>query len=474
MNQPIRAVLTTGTSSALVLLLGALRAKFVALEIGATGVGLLGILLASVMVASQALGLGLGGSGTRGIAAAGASGSGELGSVRAAVERGSWLLGLIGLVSATVAWLVFGQMVVPEVPSSQLAPWVGVAVGATIVGAGNAAILNGMGRLGLLAMSNGIGSFVGTAVTIPVIFASATWGLVAAFAAAPLATMVTSAMLVRLHLPRPARLAWRQWSVELRPLLALGVAISASLILGGVTQLLTRVWVKHQLGLSDAGYFQAAWSIAAVYLGFLLTALAADYYPRISGLHRDTQQMNEAADEQIRMVIYFGLPVIIWMIVLAPWLLELLYSDEFRSADTLLRLLLLGDLFKLPGWAVGFLLLAREARWGFFGLELLWNACFLLITLTLVHLGLDVLGLAYLIAYFLYVAAALLTSWRRTRMRLSPPTLRVLALAAGAGGAAFVSAEVGSSAGTWLAAAIAGLVSFWALERLLVSSRGLR
>jgi PST family polysaccharide transporter len=254
-------------------------------------------------------------------------------------------------------------------------------------------------------------------------------------------------------------------------MLMLGLAFSSSVILTSATQLIARVWVSHRLDIASAGYLQGCLAVASVYLGFVLTALGAEYYPRISALEGDSELSNRAVNEQVRIVLTLAAPVIVWMIVCAPVLLRILYNPEFQAAATLLRLLLVGDVFKLVGWCIGFLLLARQAKIKFFIAELSWNVFFLAVLLPATGRGLEVAGVAYATAYVLYAFASLALAKRETAFVLARGNRRVLAWVAVAVIATFATVESSSALGLPLALLIAGGCTAVAASRLLTWTR---
>lgn len=465
-----QAVLSMGLSSVVTLLLSALRAKIVAVELGAAGVGILGIVMTTVVLASTALGGGLGGSGVRAVAAA-TEEDGRRDAVRAALTRGSLLLALVAAPLTAVAWWTWGDLLVPQVSATVLAPWVAVAVGATIGAAGNSALLNGLGRINALAASTSLGALAGTLVLVAAIRYSEQWGLVAAFAAAPVATLAVTAVMVRSTSPRGPGAPSRLWVPELRAMLVLGLAFSGSVILTNATQLVARVWVSRQLDIASAGYLQGCFAVGTVYLGFVLNALAAEYYPRISALHGDRTRLNRAVNDQMRIVLALATPVIVWTIVAAPWLLRLLYNPEFEVAHTLLRLLLVGDVFKLVGWCIGFLLLAREAKVRFFVAELSWNVVFLAVLVPAASRGLEAAGVAYATAYLLYAVVSLVLASRETGFALSRDSRRTVAWVSVGVIASFAAAESGSELSLALSVLTAAVCTVVAATRLLAWSR---
>ena len=352
-----------------------------------------------------------------------------------------------------------------------LAPWVAVAVGATIGAAGNSALLNGLGRINALAASTSLGALAGTLVLVAAIRYSEQWGLVAAFAAAPVATLAVTAVMVRSASPRGPGAPSRLWVPELRAMLVLGLAFSGSVILTNATQLVARVWVSRQLDIASAGYLQGCFAVGTVYLGFVLNALAAEYYPRISALHGDRTRLNRAVNDQMRIVLALATPVIVWTIVAAPWLLRLLYNPEFDVAHTLLRLLLVGDVFKLVGWCIGFLLLAREAKVRFFvagsrGTSSSWPSWS-----RRRAAASRAAGVAYATAYLLYAVVSLVLASRETGFALSRDSRRTVAWVSVGVIASFAAAESGSELSLALSVLTAAVCTVVAATRLLAWSR---
>lgn len=72
--------------------------------------------------------------------------------------------------------------------------------------------------------------------------------------------------------------------------------LGSAFMLGGLattsTLLLVRSVITQELGLEAAGYFAATWGITMTYVGFLLSAMGADYYPRLTEVIHDRQAAN--------------------------------------------------------------------------------------------------------------------------------------------------------------------------------------
>ena len=146
------------------------------------------------------------------------------------------------------------------------------------------------------------------------------------------------------------------------------VKLGAVFMLGGLattgTLLLVRSRITQELGLDAAGQFAASWSITMIYVGFLLQAMGADYFPRLTEVIRDRDAATRLMNDQMQLALALGGPVLLGLIGCAPWLIRLLYSPEFAPAATLLQWQTVGNVFKLAAWSLGFAFVAA-ARSGY-------------------------------------------------------------------------------------------------------------
>jgi enterobacterial common antigen flippase len=465
----LRVTAAMGLSSFLTIALGAVRYKFIATELGAPGVGLLGILTSAMSLGVVLFSLGLNTSGVQATAAAGGD-EAQFQRTRTALLVGSRWLGGVGGLLVVLLGLTLGPSLLPKPAHPVLMVWLGVALAANVISGAQLALLNGTGKFRALVKSNAWGSVIGTLVTIAAVYISGQAGLVAALAAAPLATLVYSSWFLLRGREVYPRLPFRKWWPELHGMLTLGGAVTLALLLGTGTQLIVRVWLQQNQGLLVVGYFQAAWTITSLYLGFVLMGLAAEYYPRISAQSAEPSRQNASVDDQIRLALLLGAPVLLWMMVLSPFALHILYAADFQSATSILRWQLFGDILKIVGWAVGFLLLARKAHRAYFLAELSWNLCYVALALALTlpsKNGLYALGVAYSGAYALYVLVTLWLAHRETRFILQRHTFVSLVALLLVGGATLWSVENGSRMGLYSAVSLASGITLVSLVTLL-------
>src|SRR5690606_28632967 len=131
-----------------------------------------------------------------------------------------------------------------------------------------------------------------------------------------------------------------QW----RMLAGLGFAFMISSVSISVGNLFVRSIIQRELGSVELGYFQAAWVISMTYIGFVLTSMASDYYPRLTSIIEDKEKVCRLVNEQAQVAILLAGPILLGMLMLSEWVIGLLYTPDFHPAADLLRWQILGDI----------------------------------------------------------------------------------------------------------------------------------
>ena len=408
-----------GGSSALNVLIGMLRSKAMAMLLGPAGFGLMGAYTAVQELARTLATMGLNQSGVRQIAAAVGTGDhARIALVVAVLRRTSIACGLAGglLLAAfarPVALLTFGD----DAHAGGVA-LLGVAVFLSTVANGQAALLQGMRRVGDLARLTLAGGLAGLVVGVPLVWRFGEAGVAPTLVAiAGAATLVSWRYARRVRVdaieggapvaqagPRePGALAHEAWAM-----LRLGAAFMASGLLTMGAAYAVRILVLRHEGLAGAGVYQAAWTVGGVYIGFVLQSLGTDFYPRLTAATRDPVEANRLVNEQTRVGLLIALPGVLATITLAPLALQLLYSDAFTAAAGTLRWFCIGMAMRVLTWPMGFIPVALNRRRVFVATELAWVVANVSLALALIpRFGVDGAGMAFAGAYAVHAVLLL-------------------------------------------------------------------
>ena len=445
----LAATSIVGGATAITILIGVARMKIFALVIGPVGIGLMGVLASIMAVGATVGGMGLGTSGVRQIAASEAT--------RAVARRALWLATWpMALVAGLTLWIARAEIarwVTGTTDHALAIGLTGVGVVLTIAAAAQWAVIQGFQRIGDLAKARILGAVLSLLIGVPAVVYGGALGIVVAVIAIPLGNVLAALPFRPRREPainRTPHALRDQW----RPLFTVGAVVMISSSLGALSLVLIRAVIIDRQGLEAAGLYQAAYAISAMNVSLVLSAMAADYFPRLSAIEADREATNRLVNQQVRAAILLGAPILAALVALAPIVLQIFYSGAFAPAAAMLRWQVAGELLKFPGWALGFLLVARRDTGRFLLTETLFVAVYLGGTILLLPLvGLAGAGLAYLGAYFIYSGTMFALCRRRHDVRLDAQNIRELALVLFA-----LVAITMLSAWSQMAAAIVGLL----------------
>lgn len=418
-----------GSAQAVNILISIFRMKVLAILLGPSGVGLLSIYNSLQGMVQQTAGLGMGSSGVREIASCRGE-EATLSRVRRVLFAAHLVQGALAMIAV---WLLREQIanwLFGDTARATEVGLIGIAILLALLASAQTALLQGMRQIGDLGRVTVIGAFFGTVAGLTAVWVQGESGLIWFILVQPLATVLIALHYTR-RLPKPtvARLSlfetWEVW----KPMAKLGAAFMLGGLATAATLLLVRGRISQELGLDAAGHFAAAWGITMTYVGFLLGAMGADYYPRLAEVIHDKVAAVRLMNDQAQLGLAIGGPVLLLLIGLAPWVITLLYSEEFGPAVTLLQWQTVGNVFKIASWALGFSIVASARSKTFLLVQVNFNILFLLMLWpTLASFGIIAAGPAFTIAYILHFALLYLIVRRIFQFRWQRLSLALLAI----------------------------------------------
>lgn len=192
-------------------------------------------------------------------------------------------------------------------------------------------------------------------------------------------------------------------------------------LMGMGTVLVVRALVSKHQGYAGAGIFDAGWTLSMTYVMLILTSFSAYYLPTLGKLKIQVQERNNLILQYFKFATYASIPLITSVIVLKPWVVELLYSREFLPATHMMRWMLLGDFFKISSWVMAMPMLAYADMKPYVVSEFLWNAVFVFFSYTALKMGagIESIGVIFMALYFLYFSYAYFYCTRKFELALT-------------------------------------------------------
>lgn len=373
-GQILKSSALIGGSSAINIAVGIIRTKAMAVILGPAGFGLMGVYGSIIDLAQSVAGMGISSSGVRQIAAA--TGSGDMNRVARTVvvlRRTAIVLGIVGAVLlAAFSWQISDLTFGTDGRAAAVA-LLSLAVLFRLISAGQGALLQGMRHISDFAQMNVLGAVFGAIASIALVYFWHEDGVVFALVAIAAMSAVISwwySRKVRIQSPVMTASEIRE---ETAALLKLGFAFMASGFLMMGAAYAVRMMVVRILSFEAAGYYQAAWTLGGLYVGFILQAMGADFYPRLTAVAQDNDLCNRTVNEQTQISLLLAGPGVLATLVFAPLVISLFYSTEFQAAIEVLRWICLGIALRVITWPMGYIIVAKGEQNLFFWAEVAWT-----------------------------------------------------------------------------------------------------
>ena len=390
-----------GGSQVLNVAIGIGRTKALALLLGPSGFGIAGLYNSIVDLTQNIAGLGVNSSGVRQIAEAVASEDADRIALTVGVlRRTSVVLGAIGALvlvvfSRQISAITFGTRKYALGVAA-----LSIAAFCKLVSGGQNALIQGMRRIADMAKMSVLSALFGAFMAVTLVCLFRNNGIVLYVIAITGMSLVVSWWYSRKVCTHAAHVTISEVGHEAKALLKLGFAFMISSLVTLVVAYVIRVIVLRKVGVEGTGFYQSAWTTGGLYVSFILQAMAADFYPRLTGCINDHDTCNRLVNEQAHVGLLLAGPGVIATLTLAPLVIAMLYSTKFGASVPILRWICLGATLQVITWPMGFIVVAKgrqniliftEVAWGGFSVALGW--------LCIERFGLAGAGIAFFLSY---------------------------------------------------------------------------
>jgi len=248
-----------------------------------------------------------------------------------------------------------------------------LAVFFKLVAGGQGALVQGMRRIADLAKMGVLGALLGSMSSIPIVYFFREEGVVPSLVCVAAMSIVMSWWYSRRVQVEASPMRACEVRHEAASLLKLGFAFMVSEFLLVGSGYAVRTIVVRDLGLEAAGFFSSAWTLGGLYVGYVLGAMGADFYPRLVGVADDNARCNRLVNEQTLVSLLLAGPGILATLTFAPLVIAIFYSAQFAGAVEILRWLCLGMAMRVIAWPIGYVIVAKNRQLIFLSVDLAWT-----------------------------------------------------------------------------------------------------
>ncbi len=271
------------------------------------------------------------------------------------------------------------------------------------------AIMNGFSKYKYLIVFNIFGQVLGAVITILLIWKDRIDGaLIAVAIAESIIFLITLVGIINRQNLAPLIKA-SKFSVKLAKKLSTysGMAIFSAIILPIIT-LFIRNYIIDNVGIEDAGYWEAMNRISKYYLMFVSTLLSLYILPRFSEIDNIKDFRKEVFNFYKTIIPIFGIGLIL-IYFLRHFIVLIVLTDEFQPVEDLFFWQLLGDFVKVLSIVIAYQFLAKRMFWHYIITE-----AFSVVTLYFTsqylidEFGVVGANMAHFATYFLYYGIILM------------------------------------------------------------------
>ncbi len=400
------------------------KTKWIAIWIGAEGMGIMGLYNTSIDLISQITGFGLGQSGVREISKAVKENPAKVHLMMQVVRSWAWVAGLLG----AVLTLSMAPLLSKWTFGTNQYIWGFVCLSCALLfrslTTGEQAIIQGNGRLRLLAKSSVYGSVSSLLLSLPLFYFFRINGVVPVLVINGIISLffvwIFNRQMVTTcdeeELPSSLKNTLKQGTGMIR----LGIYMTIGGFVATLFNYIFMAWMNHRASMADVGYYQAGYTLIGRYAGIFFAAMGTEFYPRLSSVSSDNQKVKLYVSLQAETLILILIPVISLFLLFQPLIIRILYTSDFMQIKVYLSWAILGILFKAVSWTVGFILLAKGSGKLFLSTEIISAAiAFVLNIVGYLSGGLEGVGIAYIIYFGIYMIGIIIVCHQCYRLEFA-------------------------------------------------------
>lgn len=239
----------------------------------------------------------------------------------------------------------------------------GIYVAFSIGGAGFLAILQGMSEVKRLTKASLVGGLSGLFLGVPLYYIWGNNGIV------PAMILMSAVIFLFYYVSFRQSVRYDKADVRLRAcmplvkkLVSLGLVLMVGSLVGSVVSFVINAFVRAYGDVENVGLFQAANSLTNQYIGVVFSALAMDYFPRLAAVAYHRHKMRVVINRQAEIIILVVTPLVLLLIMTAPWVIRLLLSKEFLVITPLMKWFGFGVMLQAVSFPLSYMYVARDNK----------------------------------------------------------------------------------------------------------------
>jgi O-antigen/teichoic acid export membrane protein len=425
----IKATGVFGFVQVLRMLISIIGIKFAAVFLGSAGIGTVGLLNNMIGIIGSLTNFGLNVTGVREVSSAYSDGDqGRFSERWAVLKRWSFIVGLFGAIVTVLLSKLLSKWTFGTEKNYFWFVILSVNFVFLSLSSGRIAMLQGLRKIRLIAVSNVWSSVFITLVTIPIYYFFKFDGIVPVILLSSLIGLLFNLYYTRDIETIKVNLSFSETIRRGQPLLKMGFLLSINVIFGQICNYIIKLYLNgNGTNAEILGFYEVSSVILLSYIGMVFNAMGTDFYPRLVAVQNNDNKVNQIANDQIEIGLLLVTPLLSLLYLFAPFLIEILYTKEFFAVILIFKGALFAVIIKAVIWPLAFVILAKGQNKLYFKQELLGDFLNITLTIAFYHwFGLEGIGIASIVNFTLYGIYVYRILNRKFNFSIRKDTFRIL------------------------------------------------
>lgn len=240
-----------------------------------------------------------------------------------------------------------------------------VGVLAAILNAVLLAVLTTRGQISRVVASNILATICGVLVFAP---SAMCWGVQGGLYASStiyiLSLLGTLVLLSRTTVVTVRDFIGRLDRAEARRIAGFYPMLVFHAVMTPLSLILIREHVTSQLSLESAGLWQACWRLSETYMMVVMMSVTTQFMARLGEVANSPARLRAEVLRTLGTAVGATAAMALCIFFLREWIVRLIFSRAFLPVIDLMPMQLVGDVLKMTGWTLGFVLVATvRSRW---------------------------------------------------------------------------------------------------------------
>ncbi|WP_040278855.1 oligosaccharide flippase family protein [Psychroserpens damuponensis] len=426
------------------IIISVIRSKVIAIWIGPTGMGILGLLMSTLKVVGEFTKLGLSTTAVREIAQTESRGDAqETNVILATIKRVVWFTGLFGVIITLILSPLLSYLAFDGYEYTLAFVWISISLLFNQLSEGQLAILQGFRKLKLLAKANLLGNLFGLLISLPLYYFFRLDAIVPVIIVSSFVAMVVSWLYSKQVKFNTPKLSNSEAYNKAKGMLKLGLMLSLRGSITLVAAYIFQLYLSHAGGVDEVGYFVAGFMIINSYVGMVFNAMRTDYFPKLSGVIDNLEEVNTIVTNQSIVGILIIGPMVVGFLSFLPLLVRVLYTPAFLIITTFVSWAILGVLFKTLSFSMGYVILAKGDSKLFIKTGVFFSTLMLAFNILGYHFyGLEGLGISFLIYYIIHFFGIKIITTKHYKLSLDKDLVTIFLMLFGLSIATFLATYI--------------------------------